>query len=71
MNQESARTERLESLLYDCILELEYVQCSFEACGSDMCATSNGKRLIELGMELLNLTDLSGESLKLAKRRPA
>jgi len=56
------RTEA-EKLLYECIVELMYVQSSFEACGSRLCATSQGKELIERGMKLLGVEDLSAETL--------
>lgn len=59
--------ERLESVLYECVLELSYVQ-SVENCNSGLCATGQGKRLVEIGMNTLGVTDLSKESLKTAVR---
>ena len=55
------RTEA-EKLLYECIVELEYVQ-SVENCSSGLCASSAGKDLIERGMKLLGVKDLSAETL--------
>ena len=62
-----AYIERLESLLYECVLELSYVQ-SVENCNSGLCATAQGERLIELGMKTLGVADLSAESLETAVR---
>lgn len=50
----------LESLLYACIVELEYVQ-SVENCRSGLCASTSGKNLVEQGMKLLQLNDLYKE----------
>lgn len=53
---------QLQELLYQCIRELDYVQCCAGA-DSNLSATSKGKELIQAGMELLNLKDLSAETL--------
>jgi len=53
---------KLEELLYQCIRELDYVQ-SVENCNSGLCASSLGKALIEEGMYLLCVPDLSQEKL--------
>lgn len=50
----------LRSLLYEAILELGYVQ-SVENCHSGLCATSLGNDIIERGMKLLRVKDLSAE----------
>lgn len=55
-------TKKLEELLYQCVRELDYVQ-SVENCGSGLCATSLGSKLIEEGMNLLCVPDLSLEKL--------
>jgi len=52
----------VEELLYAAIVELEYVQC-VENCSSGLCASSNGRKIIEEGMALLGVKDLSAESL--------
>ncbi len=59
--------ERLESILYECVLELSYVQC-VENCTSGLCATSQGERLVELGMKTLGVANLSSESIRTAVR---
>lgn len=43
----------LEAFAADCVEELEYVQCSREACGSNMCASDRGRELIEQSKSLL------------------
>ena len=55
--------EKLESLLYDCILELSYVQ-SVENCTSLLCASSNGRDLVDRGMAELKLAGLWENTLK-------
>jgi len=63
----SQYVEQLEKLLYDCIVELSYVQ-SVENCNSGLCATSKGEHLIELGMATLGVDDLSAETWEEVKR---
>jgi hypothetical protein len=55
-------------LLYQCLIELSYVQ-EIENCGSGLCASARGKELIEEGMKFLGVTDLSAESLAAGERR--
>jgi hypothetical protein len=57
----------LQELLYQCIRELDYVQC-VENCDSGLCATSLGKNLVEKGMKLLVVSDLSREKMYAAVR---
>ncbi len=59
---------REAQLLYLCIRELEYVQSSTEACASQLCASSLGADLVERGMTLLGVKDLSAEKLADAER---
>jgi hypothetical protein len=54
---------QLETLLYEAIVELEGVQC-VENCNSGLCATGKGKWLIEKGMAVLGVDDLSEETWK-------
>ncbi len=51
-----------ENLLYECIVELSYVQ-SVEDCASIMCKSSNGRELIERGMIALNIRELAEDTL--------
>ena len=52
----------LSELLYRAVRELEYIQ-SAENCRSGLCATSEGKEIIEAGMTLLSVKDLAAEYL--------
>lgn len=61
-------TERLETLLYHAIVELEYVQ-SVENCNSGLCATPKGKSIIEQSMATLGVDDLSAETWPEASAR--
>lgn len=54
--------KKLQELLYQSIRELDYVQ-SVENCNSGLCATSLGKDLVEKGLKLLAIKDLSKETL--------
>ena len=56
-------SDEIRKLLYECIRELDYVQ-SVENCGSGLCASAKGKDLIEQGMKLLGVTDLSAETIQ-------
>lgn len=53
---------RLRYLLYEAIVELAYVQ-EVENCHSGLCATPKGKEIVNQGMKLLNVADLSREHL--------
>ena len=55
--------DEIRKLLYECIRELEYVQ-NVENCGSGLCASEKGNELIEQGMKLLGVTDLSAETIQ-------
>jgi hypothetical protein len=48
---------RVKSLLYDAIVELEYVQAV--PCGEGLCASSKGKEIIDAGIAALGVKDLS------------
>jgi hypothetical protein len=61
-------TEQLETLLYDAIVELEYVQ-SVENCNSGLCATAKGKHIVDLGMATLGVDDLSAETWNEAREK--
>lgn len=52
------REQELESLLYDAVVELSYVQ---EAEDHSQCASSKGRNIVNQGMELLRVPDLSEE----------
>lgn len=56
--------QALRKLLYECFRELEYVQNASEGCGSGSCASAKGRELVEQGMELLGVTDLSAETIE-------
>jgi len=62
------RKDKAEALLYKAIKELDYVQ-SVENCTSGLCASAEGKELIERGMKLLGVKDLSAETLDRAERQ--
>lgn len=49
-----------EKLLYDAIVELEYVQCAED---HSQCASAMGREIVKRGMELLGVKDLSAEKL--------
>lgn len=53
-----SKQHNLCACLYDAIRELSYVQ-SVENCHSGLCATAAGKEIVERGMYLLTLSDLS------------
>ncbi|MGC2450532.1 MAG: hypothetical protein WA477_22970 [Candidatus Sulfotelmatobacter sp.] len=59
---------KLESLLYDAIVELGYIQEYETGWPRDLIATSKGKETVERGIELLKLKDLSGDIWKRANR---
>lgn len=63
MIEEQLQIAKLRYLLYEAIVELEYVQTAFESCGSRLCASAKGKEIIESGMKLLEVDDLSLEHL--------
>ena len=56
--------EQLESLLYDAIVELEYIRCVESPGDHSLCATRKGRVIVELGMKLLNVKDLAFETWK-------
>lgn len=57
-------SDEIRKLLYECIKELEYVQLAKDGCGSGTCASSKGQELIEKGMKLLGVSDLSAETIE-------
>jgi hypothetical protein len=61
MQTEPSEIERLRSLLYEAIVELSYVQ-AVENCRSGLCASAKGAALVEVGMKLLGVKDLSSET---------
>jgi hypothetical protein len=61
MTAEELERAKLRYLLYEAIVELSYVQ---EAEDHSQCASAKGKKIIELGMQLLGVEDLSGEFLE-------
>jgi len=62
MTAEELMIAKLRYVLYEAIVELEYVQC-VENCGSGLCASSKGNEIIMRGMKLLGVEDLSHEHL--------
>lgn len=62
MAEQIKRERPLDEILYDCILELSYVQ-SVEDCSSELCKSPNAEELIEEGMKALGVKDLSQISL--------
>ena len=60
--------EQLETLLYDAIVELSYVQ-SVENCGSGLCATPKGLHIVDLAMATLGIDDLEAETWKEAREK--
>lgn len=54
--------EEIKSCLCDALVELSYVQ-SVESCTSGLCASAAGKEIIERGMQLLRVKDLSADTL--------
>ena len=56
----NADTKDLRSLLYEAIVELEYVQCAEDHV---QCASAKGAAIVEAGMKLLGVQDLSAEKL--------
>lgn len=61
-----------ESLLYECVRELQYVQDAAEACGSNLCASALGKELVDDGMKCLGVKWLREDTLadeKIYERR--
>lgn len=59
-NEDRIELERLRKLLYRAILELGYVQ---EMEDHSLCASAEGKDVIEKGIKLLGVADLSYEEL--------
>jgi hypothetical protein len=60
----------VRALLYEAIVELEYIQCVESPGDHSLCQTSHGREIVKRGMELLNLEDLSGETFRQAKFNP-
>jgi len=60
MTEDKMERAKLRYLLYEAIVELEYVQCADD---HSQCASAKGRRIVKRGMELLKVKDLSKESL--------
>ena len=65
----AARHDEVNSMLYRAVRELEYVQ-SVENCNSGLCASAEGRDVVEAGMKLLGVADLSGDTLATTKMLP-
>ena len=61
--------DEVKSLLYDAILELSYVQEFEDGWPREMIASAKGKQIVERGMKLLGIKDLSAENWKAVKRK--
>ena len=61
MTEDQLIIAKLRYLLYEAIVELEYVQCAED---HSLCASSKGKQIIDQGMKLLEVHDLSMEHLE-------
>jgi hypothetical protein len=53
---------KLESLLYDAILELAYVQEYQSGWPRELIASAKGKEIVDTGIVVLKLKDLSGDT---------
>ena len=62
MTAEELMIAKLRYLLYEAIVELEYVRC-VENCGSGLCASAKGREIVKRGMKLLGVEDLTQEHL--------
>ena len=62
MTAEELMIAKLRYVLYEAIVELEYVQC-VENCGSGLFASAKGREIVKRGMKLLGVKDLSHEHL--------
>jgi hypothetical protein len=60
MTEQELMIAKLRYLLYEAIVELEYVQCG---CGSGLFASAKGREIVKRGMKLLGVEDLSHEHL--------
>jgi hypothetical protein len=61
---------KLESLLYDAVRELGYIQDYEDGWPPELIATAQGESIVEEGMKLLRVSDLSAETWKDVKRKP-
>ena len=55
--------EPLREMLFRALVELSYVQ-SVENCESGLCASAEGAEIVEEGIKLLGVKDLSEDALK-------
>jgi hypothetical protein len=55
---------KLRSLLYEAIVELSYIQDYEDGWPREMIATARGNEIVEQGMKLLGVKDLSAEHLE-------
>lgn len=60
MNADELMIAKLRYLLYEAIVELEYVQSAED---HSQCASAKGREIVKRGMELLEVKDLSLEHL--------
>ena len=58
MTEQELMIAKLRYVLYEAIVELEYVQC-----GSGLFASAKGREIVKRGMKLLGVEDLSHEHL--------
>lgn len=58
--------QALRELLFRSLVELSYVQ-AVENCNSGLCATPTGEEIIEQGIKLLGVKDLSEDALRDAR----
>jgi hypothetical protein len=63
MTEQELQIAKLRYLLYEAIVELSYVQ-AVENCSSGLCASWKGSQIIDRGMELLGVQDLSKAHLE-------
>jgi hypothetical protein len=61
MIEPSEKRTEAEKLLYEAIVELEYVQNA--PCGKALCASSHGKDIISRAIKLLKIKDLGSDEL--------
>ena len=62
MTEQELMIAKLRYVLYEAIVELEYVRC-VENYGSGMFASAKGREIVKRGMKLLGVEDLTQEHL--------
>ncbi len=63
MTADELMIAKLRYLLYEAIVELAYIQDYEDGWPREMIASAKGKEIVEKGMELLGVKDLSKENL--------